>query len=222
MTTSPGLFQKATPVLLGLLLVGFSVQSWFLHRLTRAATPSPVEADRDESETPPPAAALPTAPQHAAPAPSPHWGMDEWNPFEEMNRMREEMDSMFGRMFGGMNLRPEFDPFPRAMMARQPRMDIRETPEAYKISLEFPGADRAEIETEVRGGQLHVSARLSMNAGADDPGGRLTHTERFESRFHRSIPLPGDADPYAITSEYENGVLHINLPRRVLSARDTI
>ncbi len=67
-----------------------------------------------------------------------------------MNRLREEMDNMFGRMFGGMHHRSEFDHFPRHVLPRQPRLDIREQEDAYELTLELPGASKQKVETEVR------------------------------------------------------------------------
>lgn len=227
------LIQRVLPVALGLLLVGFVAQSWFLFQLSREIRdsapekpPAPENAQTrapEESGDPPPSFSIPSPPRSASPAP-PLWNHDPWNPFEEMERMREQMDTMFGRMLGGMNRLHEFDPYPRsATHARQPRMNVRETNDAYLLSLEFPGATHAEINTEIRDGHLHVSARVSRETNQNNGAvGRLTHIERVESQFQRSIPLPPDADPDRMTSTYEDGVLRITLPKRQPGIRDTI
>lgn len=236
------LLLKLLPVVVAALVAGFGIQSWLLFRMHRElhgpvppAKPRPGTETSSSSVAPSPgyqagrrtspgfSPPQPTAPPQARSPAAPLWSVDGWNPFEEMERMREEMDAMFGRMLGGMNRRSEFDAFSRTAMPRQPRMDVKETDLAYILTLEFPGAGHTEIETEVRSGILHVSARIRQTReDQTSPHGRLTHIERHESRFQRTIPLPPDADHDQMSTEYADGVFRITLPRRGPTARDTV
>jgi HSP20 family molecular chaperone IbpA len=220
---TPSRFKSLMPLMLILLTAAFGIQTWMIGRLRREVRQSETSVPEEtlmatgyearfNSPGAPPAAQA-----------QPLWSADAWNPFEEMERMREEMDAMFGRMLGGMNRRSEFDLFARPAMPRQPRMNVRETRDAYILTLEFPGAGHAEIRTEVRDGHLHVSARMRKDEeNASNTAGRLTHIERHESRFQRTIPLPPDVDYHAMSSEYEDGVFRITLPRRQPGVHDTV
>ncbi|MCC5849908.1 MAG: Hsp20/alpha crystallin family protein [Verrucomicrobia bacterium] len=245
-----GRLQKALPILLVALLLGFAVQSWFLFRIssqlhdgntsrepadmeTVDLTPPPQnrEDTATQNQRPPPQESRQesrresrprsTAPQPGFIHPSPLWKMDEWNPFEEINRLREEMDNMFGRMYGGMHHRSEFDHFPRHILPRQPRLDIRELDDAYELTLELPGAGEQRVVTKVQNRHLHIRAEMSDNSESD-PGGRLRHHERIQGSFHRVLPLPPDADGDAMESSYQDGLLKIILPKKGVSVQDTI
>lgn len=219
--TQPTPLQRMTPLLLLCLLVVVLAQGWQIH-LLRTENSSPVPETVPAEEVPPAVPEsrwVPPRPREPAAA-GPLWDADGWNPFEEMNRMREEMDAMFGRFFGGMNQRHEFDHFPRTAFPRQPSMDIRKTDEAYKITVEFPGSTASELETTVKDGVLYLRAALSSNRTREE--GRLMHMERMDTRFQRRIPLPEDADTTRMESEVEDGLLRLVIPRRGFTARDTV
>jgi HSP20 family protein len=121
---------------------------------------------------------------------------DDWDPFQSMRLMQHQMGQM-------MN-----DP----IIDFNPRQDIKETPEAYVISMDLPGMDKDKINVEVKQGMLIVSGERKSETKEEKPN-QAYMTARSFGRFYRSMALPEDAKADAIDAKYENGVLTVKVAR---------
>jgi HSP20 family protein len=92
-----------------------------------------------------------------------------------------------------------------------PRTDIYDTPDGLSVILDLPGIEPQEIEIVVEGAYLSVSGSRPEPA----PIGcmRWHQMEIAHGPFERIIALPGEVDPARITATYEDGFLHISIPR---------
>lgn len=125
------------------------------------------------------------------------------------NRLRQEMDEMFGRFFQ--------DPFaigaftPLATDAWGPALDISETPEAVVVRAEIPGVEPKELDVSVTGDTLTLSGEKKETTEKQEKNGRWTEC-RYGS-FRRVMTLPATVDAENVTAEYANGVVTITLKK---------
>ena len=132
--------------------------------------------------------------------------------FAGFDRMRREMDALFG------------DVFDRALTPRRtgfmPRVDVyyQEHPAAAVIVMELAGVTREELTIDVQGRVVRIAGRRPPVAQA----GRVYQQLEIEhGAFERIIELGADVEADAARATYDNGVLEIELPlaRRNLRTR---
>ena len=95
-------------------------------------------------------------------------------------------------------------------MNRGIRMDIRETKEGYELDAEIPGAKKEDIRLSMTGNDLVIAAEIGSEEKKEAHG--YTHIERRHGKLSRTVNLRG-IDRENIHAKYENGVLHVTLPK---------
>ena len=115
-------------------------------------------------------------------------------------------------------LQNEFDRTPglsasiRGGGQRYPALNVGSTPTAVEIYAFVPGIDPDRLEVQIEKGVLTLSGE---RAEAPSPENAMMHIgERFAGRFRRVVSLPDDIDAGAVTAQYRDGVLHVQVPRR--------
>lgn len=93
----------------------------------------------------------------------------------------------------------------------QPRMDLSETAEAFKITADVPGMSEKDIDITVSDDALTVHGERSEKREEDDEN--YYRRERSYGMFHRRLPMPGDIERDKISANFKNGVLTIELPK---------
>jgi HSP20 family protein len=140
----------------------------------------------------------------------------DWDPFREIQKMREQMDQFFGDAFNHFEQsRPSSSWFDFEWPSR-PRVDIRETEDAYNVTVELPGAEASTIQTNLAGQTLQITAALnkqSEESSDDESMGKILRRERWVSRFERNIQLEHPVDADKMTTHFENGILKVHLPK---------
>jgi HSP20 family protein len=102
-------------------------------------------------------------------------------------------------------------PADRATDAWAPRAEVRESDDAYALSLDVPGLKRDEIAIDFHDGTLTISGQRSSETKQE--GERVVRTERTYGAFYRSFGLPQPVDADGIEAKYEDGVLRIVVPK---------
>ena len=133
--------------------------------------------------------------------------MPERDIFANFERMRREMDELFGGVFDR-----SLAPHRRAGFT--PRVDVSyvgDPPRAI-VTAELAGVDIGQIDLEVRGRELIISG----NRGAlDESEGRVYQQIEIEhGQFRRAIQLGADVAADEAKATYEDGVLRVELPLR--------
>lgn len=156
--------------------------------------------------------------QARKPAMSPTaWG--DWDPFEEMRRMQEEMNQIFDEGFGRAMRSPVFSSpagaFSQAFQfpAFSPAIDLSETEEAYIAKADLPGLEKEKIQASVSGNVLTIQGERHTGTEKEDAGKGFSSMERSYGSFARSVTLPGPVDEAGVTADYSNGVLTVTLPK---------
>jgi HSP20 family protein len=126
------------------------------------------------------------------------------DPFAQFERMRREMDELFG------------DALDRPLRTHRrggfsPAVDVYYTsdpPRAW-VRADLAGIDPSEVALEIRGRELVLSGRRRLETAEQRV---YQHLEIEHGPFRRVIALGVDVDPDAASAAYEDGMLIVELP----------
>lgn len=93
----------------------------------------------------------------------------------------------------------------------RPAMNVSETDEELRISLDLPGVDESSIDVMVDGDILTIRATISDEKRDDRENFHVL--ERRFGTYQRNLQLPFHVDPQAIQARLENGVLKMVIPK---------
>ncbi len=124
--------------------------------------------------------------------------------FSQLDRLQREMQQAF-------EVSPSIRGFGHGGF---PAMNVGGTPQSVEIYAFAPGLDPASVEVHLERGVLTVAGERKVEALPSDEKATVHIDERFAGRFHRVVSLSDDIDPERVAARYEDGVLHISIPRR--------
>jgi HSP20 family protein len=129
-------------------------------------------------------------------------GLVKWNPV--LN------DRFFDEFFGltPTRVRTNGNGHPATL----PAVNIKETENDYRLELAVPGLDKEDFKIEVNEGVLTVSAERK-DEHTDEKDGYSRREFRYAS-FQRRFTLPETANDADITAKYDNGILHLIVPKK--------
>jgi len=90
----------------------------------------------------------------------------------------------------------------------EPNADIYETPEAYVLSLDMPGARKEGISVTVEKGVLQVEADV---ADHHDKQAKILLQELSTASYARKFALGEGVDMTSVDAHYQDGILTIKL-----------
>ncbi len=134
--------------------------------------------------------------------------MTRWNPIKAVSRF--DPVATFDDLFRGLSTRPMW----RDLEASPDLpIDVTEDAKAFHIKAEMPGITKDDIEVSVEGSQVAISAEIRHETKKKDDEREL-HTERYYGKIYRAFNLPSDIDSSKADARYDNGVLHLTLPKK--------
>jgi HSP20 family protein len=120
-------------------------------------------------------------------------------------------DELFDELTKGFFVRPLALPGePELKM----KIEVKEGDKAYTVRAEIPGVKKEDIQIDVSGGQVSISAEVRKEK-EEKQGERVLHSERYYGMLSRSFTLPADVDSQTAKAEYKDGVLELTLPKKV-------
>jgi HSP20 family protein len=124
--------------------------------------------------------------------------------FANFERMRREMDELFGDVF-------ERGLSPRRRGGFSPAVDVYYTsdPPRAVVRADLAGIDPNEVSLEIRGRELILSGHREPEVGEDRVYQQL---EIEHGPFRRVVALGADVDADAADARYEDGILTVELP----------
>jgi HSP20 family protein len=140
------------------------------------------------------------------------FGFSNWDPYEEIQAMRQQMDQLFNAFDNRLQLSPFFRKG-RQPFAIVPQADVEKTDKQYIVTMNIPGAENGEINVSLEENRLSVSASTVQNY-EETKGRRFIRMERSTGSIHRVMSLPDDVDNNGMTSKYKDGVLTVIIPRK--------
>jgi HSP20 family protein len=95
----------------------------------------------------------------------------------------------------------------------KPAANVREDEKDYTIELALPGFSKEEINISFEDELLTVTA--GHQPKEDVKGPKYTWNEfGYKSKYERSFQLPETVDADNISATFENGILHVTLPKK--------
>ncbi len=104
--------------------------------------------------------------------------------------------------------------------AYRPAIDIYEADQHYDLYMDLPGVKPDAVKLEMLEERLIVSGIRAVVEKAE--GVSAHRVERFSGPFSRSVQLPKQLDADKIEAQFDNGVLHVVLPKQAKPTPRTI
>lgn len=95
----------------------------------------------------------------------------------------------------------------------QPAVNVKEDTDGFSLSVAAPGYAKEDIEVKVDDNILTVSSE-KKEENTEKEGEKFTRREFKYAAFKRTFTLPETVDATNISANYENGILHINIPKK--------
>ena len=135
------------------------------------------------------------------------------DPFQNMNQLRQQMDQLFNQAFGSTSFGSGANLGLGAMDGGiSPKVDMTEDTENYIITIDAPGADKANLDVKLEDRTLTISGKRDKTVAKQD-GGKVLQQERMSGQFQRAIVLPGPVQEGSMTAKYDNGVLRVTIKK---------
>ena len=100
--------------------------------------------------------------------------------------------------------------FDRGMPAASFKVDVRDEGDHYTLKADLPGVERENVKVSVDEGVMTIAA--DMDESREDSHESYLYRERRQGSLRRSFDVSG-VDEEAITAEYKDGVLTLNMPK---------
>jgi HSP20 family protein len=125
--------------------------------------------------------------------------MNAYDPFRELDEVE---NALFGERVHTFNT------------------DISDNGDSYVIETDLPGMKKEDINIDIAGGTLTITALRHSNYEKEDKKKSYVRVERSYGSYSRSFDITG-IDEEGITAKYDNGVLTLNLPKKATKAPET-
>ncbi len=99
--------------------------------------------------------------------------------------------------------------------ATVPAVNVVETDTAYHLELAAPGMKKEDFNVAIKNGMLTISAATKTES--EEKKDHYARREFSYSAFSRSFRLPENAMPENVNATYQDGILKMSLPKKVIS-----
>jgi HSP20 family protein len=130
---------------------------------------------------------------------------NNWSPFEQLSRLRNEIDNLFAAPFSEAQRTGQF------FNEWAPALDVYDDKENVYVKAEVPGMKKEEIDISLHDNVLTISGERKVETKNEDA--ENYRSERFFGRFTRSITLPIVVESDKVKASYKDGILTITLPK---------
>jgi HSP20 family protein len=125
--------------------------------------------------------------------------------FDQLERMRREMDQMFGDWSTGPTA------IRSAGVGAYPQINVGASTDRVDVYAFAAGLDPQSLDISLQQNLLTITGERKV----DEPEkADYYRKERFAGSFRRVISLPEDVDPDKVNATYQEGVLHLIVQRR--------
>lgn len=136
------------------------------------------------------------------------------NPFELMDRMSDEMDRVFNRMFREFAMPrsswPTMGPGRTSgQQAWSPRVEAFQKGDQFCVRAELPGLKKDDVQVELSDDALTIQGERKQEHEEEREG--MYHSEREYGQFYRMIPLPEGVISESAQANFHDGVLEVTM-----------
>ena len=126
------------------------------------------------------------------------------NPFNELERMRRQMDMLAGNLFTG-------SPQQTVASGVYPALNLTEDKDKYYIRAELPGLKNEDLDIQATGKSISISGQKKIPP--EDDNAKYHRREREAGKFSRIIDLPDNIDTEKVEAGLASGILTITIPK---------
>jgi HSP20 family protein len=126
--------------------------------------------------------------------------------------LQQTMNDLFQDFARSFDVLPfENAPQPAAPMRASfiPRLDMYETDDEIRLSVELPGMKEKDIDVQLNDNTLVIKGEKAWKK--EEREGNTVRSERTYGTFQRLLPLPCEVDPDKVEAWYKEGVLNLKL-----------
>jgi HSP20 family protein len=123
------------------------------------------------------------------------------DPFHSLPGLQNTLDAF--RRSGWLQSSPSGD-------GSYPPLNIFREKDDLVLIAEVPGINKSDLDVQVKGRTVRLSGAKTVKYAEK---ASLHRRERLAGRFDRSVTLPIEIDPDAVTAECRDGILVLHLPR---------
>jgi len=130
-----------------------------------------------------------------------------YDPFRELRGLQDEMTRLFSGVASGTGSNEE--------MTRGnwfPKVDIFENKDHLVLEAELPGMTSEDFDLSFENNVLTLKGERKFEKKTDE--GNYHRVERSYGTFTRSFTLPQTVTAEGAKADFENGILHVTLPKR--------
>lgn len=132
----------------------------------------------------------------------PSWTSDIFNPAK-----------FFGSGFPDFNGEfPSLD-----LSSRVPSVNVDENEKEFTIEMAAPGLEKKDFKLEVENGYLTISSEKEEEKKEEKKN--YLRREYSYNSFCRSFALPDNSMSDKINAKYENGILHVSIPKEKMTVK---
>lgn len=126
-------------------------------------------------------------------------------PSHAIHHVEQGFGRLFEDLFEGFGLTPD-----QGRRYAAP-MDLTESPEAWRLTVDLPGVPEEAISVSFEDGVLELKAE--RKAAEPMEGEQVRHAERSSGTFTRRLRIPGEVELDAVLADLADGVLTVTLPK---------
>jgi HSP20 family protein len=124
--------------------------------------------------------------------------------FDQFERMRRQMDQLFGEWPGSTGIRS-------VLAGSFPAINVGASPEQVDVYVFAAGVDPKSLDISLQQNLLTIAGERKVELPENV---QMYRRERLDGAFRRVISLPEDVDPDKVDATYRDGVLHITVQRQ--------
>jgi HSP20 family protein len=148
--------------------------------------------------------------------------MATWNPWQDMERVRRDIDRAFeqagwqthghnGRHgHHGRTFQTAF--LPGRVARAYPLVNVHEDAQALYVTALAPGLDPAAVQLTMQDNRLTITGE-KQRVHTDIQPEAFHRSERAAGKFVRTVTLPIEVDHEHVQADYKNGLLTVTLPK---------
>ncbi|MEM6264636.1 MAG: Hsp20/alpha crystallin family protein [Bacteroidota bacterium] len=95
-----------------------------------------------------------------------------------------------------------------------PAVNISEHDDSFGIEVAAPGLKKEDFSINLDNNRLVISSEQKTETEETKEDGTYTRREFSYSSFRRAFTLPDSVNTEGISATYEDGILHLTLPKR--------
>jgi HSP20 family protein len=130
------------------------------------------------------------------------------------------MTRLFYRPISSASAATSYDPFNALVRdffapetTSEMRVKFKEAANEYTLLADLPGVGKDEINIEINGADVKISAATKVDEAASEKADEWT-----KRTYAKSFTLPAEVDDEKAVALYENGVLRLTLPKKTANA----